>query len=55
MFRLWIAAAAVLFFLIWILFFQAIVVLVIFAVVVGCIWIWWEVRELKKAMRTPPR
>ena len=53
--RLWLGAGAVLAFLIWWLFFQAIFVLVVFGAIVAGVWIWWEIHALKKAMRTPPR
>ena len=52
--RLWLAAALVAVFLIWWLFFQAVVVLVVLGAIVAGVWIWWEVRALRKAMRTPP-
>jgi hypothetical protein len=52
--RLWLGAALVAVFLIWWLFFQAVVVLVVLGAIVAGIWIWWEVRALRKAMRKPP-
>ena len=54
MHRIWLGAGAVAAFLIWLFFFQAALVLVLFAVIVAGIWIWWEIHALKKAMRTPP-
>lgn len=54
MHRLWLGAGAVAALLIWWLFFQAIFVLVVFAVIIAGVWIWWEIRALGKAMRTPP-
>ncbi len=54
MHRLWLGAGAVAALVVWFLFFQAIFVLVLFAAIVGGVWIWWEIHALKKAMRTPP-
>ncbi len=54
MFRLWIALGAVLLLLIWNLFIKTVMVLVLVLVIGGGIWVWWEVRRLRKAMRTPP-
>ncbi len=54
MFRLWIAAAAIVFYLIWSFFIQATMVLVLVLIVAAGIWGWWEFRQLRKAMRTPP-
>jgi hypothetical protein len=55
MHRIWLGATAVAGLLIWLLFFQAVFVLVMFAAIVAAVWILWEIYALKKAIRSPPR
>ena len=55
MFRLWIIAGAVLFLVLWNVFIKTVLVLVLVLVGGGAVWGWWEIRQLKKAMRTPPK
>lgn len=52
--RLWMAVAAAALFVLWLVFVRITSVLVILAVIGGGLWAWWEIRELRKAMRNPP-
>lgn len=54
MFRLLMLIAAVLFVVVWFLFIKAMLVLIVVGIVMAGVWIWWEIHELRKAMRTPP-
>ena len=54
MVRLAFTAAAVVVILVWLLFLRTIVFLVVPALILAAIWGWWEIRELRRAMRTPP-
>ena len=55
MIRLWLAAGLILFVLIWFFLFRITLVLVIVLLLVGGAWGWWEVRQLRRAMRAPRR
>ena len=55
MIRLWLAAGLILFVLIWFFLFRVTLVLVIVLLLVGGAWGWWEVRQLRRAMRAPRR
>ena len=48
--RLWIIAAAVLFVLVWFFFIKVMAVLAIVLAVGGGAWIWWEIRQFRKAV-----
>ncbi len=54
MVRLGFTAAAVVVILGWLLFLRTIMFLVVPALILAAIWGWWEIRELRRAMRTPP-
>lgn len=41
--------------LLWLIFARTMTLLIILVVIVGAVWGWWEIRELRKAMRTPPK
>ena len=52
--RVWMGAGVVLLLIFWWIFARTITLLVILLLVAAGVWGWWEVRSLKKAMRTPP-
>ncbi len=54
MVRLGFTAAAVVVILVWLLFLRTIMLLVVPALILAAIWGWWEIRALRRAMRTPP-
>lgn len=53
--RLGFVAAALAVVLVWLFFLRTILVLVVPGLVLIALWVWWEVRELRRAMRTPPK
>ena len=55
MIRLWFAVGLILFVLTWLYLFRITLALVIVLLLVGGAWGWWEVRQLRRAMRVPRR
>ena len=55
MVRLGFTTAAVVVVLVWLLFLRTIMFLVVPAFILAAIWGWWEIRELHRVMRTPPK
>ena len=53
MVRLGFAAAAVVVFLVWLVFLRTVMALIVPGLIVAAVWGWWEIRELRRAMRTP--
>lgn len=52
--RIWMAFGVVVLLILWWVFARTIALLVILLIVAAGVWGWWEVRALKKVMRTPP-